>query len=190
MEHFRDWPDYTGAASRQPSPQGERPVLPAHSQEHSITSLERQLSKSITRSAFCMGFLSCMVFVFMGVLFYDTFLTPKGGFHVATPVVDDLLLPFLFISMGILSILRWNSHLLSLRLSATQRQEISSSQGFGLLDLLSPLGIMGICFMGIGGVLIWSRLPVLDAILAIGVLSFFGIALLFSYRSRRAQRRQ
>lgn len=180
MKQQSRWPDHTHSSSSQPRRVGEPPVVLTSSQEYSFSSLERCLSKSITRLAFCMGFSGGLVLLFMGVQLYDSFLPAKGGFHVVTPVVDDLLLPLSFIAMGILAILRWKVHLLSKQLSAVQRQAPPSQDGLGPFLLLSPFGITGFFFIFAGGQLTWRHLPVLAVILVVGALSFLGAALFFS----------
>jgi hypothetical protein len=180
MEHQSLWPDHTQAVNSQARSVEEHSLLSVPPQEHSILTIERHLSKSITRLAFCLGFLGSLVLIFMGVLLYDSFFTAKGGFHVVTPDADTLLLPLSFISMGVLSILRWKVHLLSKLLSAAQRQETLSQEGFGWLLFLSPFGIMGLFFIFAGVEMTWWHFPPLAVILAVGALSFLGSALFFS----------
>lgn len=180
MEHQSFWPDHTQGARSQPRSLSEPSVGSVHSQDHLLSSVERPLSTSITRLAFCMGFLGSLVLLFMGVQLYDSFSSTNGSFHLVTPVVDDLLLPLSFLAIGVLSILRWKMHLLSKQLSAVRRQQTPSQTGLGWLLFLSPLGLMGLFFIFAGAQMIWWRIPPLAVILAVGSLSFLGIALFFS----------
>lgn len=180
MEHQSLWPDHTQGTRSQPRSLREPSVVFEHSQEHLRSSVEQSLSTSIARLAFCMGFLGSLVLLFMGVQLYDSFLSTKESVHLATPAVDDLLLPLCFLSMGVLSILRWKVHLLSKQLSVVRHQQIPSQDGLGWLLFLSPLGILGLFFIFAGVEMIWWRIPLLAVILAVGALSFLGIALFFS----------
>lgn len=180
MEQHSPWPDHTHATRSQSISSEEPSVGSAHPQEHLLGALERHLSTSITRLAFCIGFLGSLVLLFMGVQVYDTFLSTNGGFHFATSGVDNLLLPLSFFSMGVFSILRWKTHLLSQQLSATRRQQTPSQDGLGWLLFLSPFGILGLFFIFAGFEMTWQRIPSLAVILTIGTLCFLGIALFFS----------
>lgn len=180
MEQHRLWPDHTHATRSPSISSGEPSVGSTHPQEHVLVALERHLSTSITRLAFCMGFLGSLALLFMGVQLYDSFLSMKGSFHLVTPVVDGLLFPLSFLSLGVFSILRWKVHLLSKQLSAVRRQQTPSQDGLGWWLFLSPLGILGLLFVFAGVRMTWWLTPPLAVLLAIGALCFLGTALFFS----------
>lgn len=71
--------------------QNEHLASPAFRQEQSTASAERRLFKRITRWTLLLCILVGIVLVFYGVIEYDFFLAPKGGFHIATLAVDALL---------------------------------------------------------------------------------------------------
>jgi hypothetical protein len=163
-------------------------IKPGKGAPHVETAPEQRLISRITRLTLVQDIVIGICLVLLGVLLYDVFIRRGSGFHIATPGVDELLLPLLFILQGVAYTLWWRGQVLRSRLPGFQRntKRESSNRQRGLLGpFVTGLG----CFMFVS---IAADLPssVVYLILIIG--SIGGICLMLGfdwYLSQRAARR-
>lgn len=95
------------------------------------TPAEQRLIKRVMRLTLLQGILDMVLF---GVLLYDFLIARKGGFHIATPSVDELLLSLVFILQGVVSILQWKAQVLRTRLQPGKQGASSRRWGVPLID--------------------------------------------------------
>lgn len=118
---------------------------------------EQRLLKRILRLTLLLGVLIGILVVFMGVLFYDFVLRPRGAPFLVTPVVHEWLEPLFFMLLGATSILRWRLRILRAQLPAS----LHTLDKFGGIEIPSRL-ISGLFFIGLGGWWIIARWLDLD----------------------------
>ncbi|HEU5369422.1 MAG TPA: hypothetical protein VFU69_13195, partial [Ktedonobacterales bacterium] len=99
------------------------------------TGPEQRLLNRIMRLTLVQGMVIGICLVLLGVLLYDVFIARSSGLHIATPGVDELLLPLLYIAQGVAYTIWWKVQVLRSRLPGFQRnaKKESSNRQRGLL---------------------------------------------------------
>ncbi len=161
-----------------------RSEQPLEDNQSTISLEEQYLVKRIIKLTLLLGILIGISLIFLAVVLNNTFLIPRGSFHLVTPVVDKLLLPIVLILFGVVFIIQWNLQLLRGRYIAFQR---SIDSTFSL-----QLGILGMNFAGLGCLFLliqWGNLPskVVFPIIGLWFLSFLAVYFYLPFRKKRRE---